>query len=61
MARLPVNDDGRPVFRDLLLHESATTFAQLLKLRHVPINLLHHCLSSYPGPSCTAPEEALRA
>ena len=28
------------------LHESANTFAQLLKVRHLPINLLHHCLSS---------------
>src|SRR5215831_16066499 len=47
----PLNIKHRPV-RDVqirsgrALHESANTFAQLPKVRHVAINLLHHCLSS---------------
>ena len=35
--------------RDPVLHMSANTFAQLLKVRHVQINRLHHRLSSCRG------------
>src|SRR5262245_43597579 len=34
------------------LNMSANTFAQLRKLRHPPIRLLHHCLSSCSGAWC---------
>src|SRR5215831_20828579 len=41
------------------LHKGANTFAQLLNQNTVPINLLHHCLSSCRECGATRLEDAL--